>query len=68
MKAGEVKFFRDQAGFGFIQPQGEDEVEVFFHFSEVRESDRPLRRFDSVEFEMGEDRNGRPSAVKIQKL
>ncbi len=66
MKIGEVKFFLDSKGYGFIKD--EDKTEFFFHFSEVRAEDRTLRSLDSVEFEIGEDKNGRPSAVNIKRI
>ena len=35
VKAGVVKWFDEIKGFGFITPDGEDDTDVFVHFSVV---------------------------------
>ena len=64
MPAGKVKWFNEEKGFGFIEPQdgGKD---IFVHHTGLQ--DRPLNEGDEVEFEIGEGRKG-PCAVDVKKL
>lgn len=64
---GQVKFYRVEKGFGFIEPRdgGKD---VFFHVSQVAEGDKfDLKKFDEVEFEMGQSDKG-PCALLIKRI
>jgi cold shock protein len=67
MTTGTVKFYNDQKGYGFIQPDngGKD---VFVHISAVERSGiRGLREGQKVSFELQTDqRNGKTSAVNLQ--
>ena len=67
MPVGTVKFFNDQQGYGFIQPEsgGKD---VFVHVSAVERSGlRGLVEGQKVSFEVETDRrSGKPSAVNLQ--
>ena len=67
MPVGTVKFFNDQKGYGFIQPDsgGKD---VFVHVSAVERSGlRGLVEGQKVSFEVETDRrSGKPSAVNLQ--
>jgi CspA family cold shock protein len=67
MPVGTVKFFNDQKGYGFIQPEngGKD---VFVHVSAVERSGlRGLVEGQKVTFEIETDRrSGKPSAVNLQ--
>ncbi len=67
MQVGTVKFFNDQKGYGFIQPDdgGKD---VFVHVSAVERSGmRGLIEGQKVSFEIETDRrSGKPSAVNLQ--
>jgi cold shock protein len=67
MAIGTVKFFNDQKGYGFIQPDdgGKD---VFVHVSAVERSGmRGLIEGQKVSFEIETDRrSGKPSAVNLQ--
>ncbi|MEJ0052717.1 MAG: cold-shock protein [Methylovirgula sp.] len=67
MATGTVKFFNDQKGYGFIQPDdgGKD---VFVHVSAVERSGlRGLVEGQKVSFEVETDRrSGKPSAVNLQ--
>ncbi|WP_297296911.1 cold-shock protein [uncultured Methylovirgula sp.] len=67
MPVGTVKFFNDQKGYGFIQPEsgGKD---VFVHVSAVERSGlRGLVEGQKVSFEVETDRrSGKPSAVNLQ--
>jgi cold shock protein len=66
MAIGTVKFFNDQKGYGFIQPDdgGKD---VFVHVSAVERSGmRGLIEGQKVSFEVETDRrSGKPSAVNL---
>jgi CspA family cold shock protein len=66
MAIGTVKFFNDQKGYGFIQPDdgGKD---VFVHVSAVERSGlRGLVEGQKVSFEVETDRrSGKPSAVNL---
>ena len=67
MDTGTVKWFNDQKGYGFIQPDsgGKD---VFVHISAVERSGlRGLAEGQKVSFELQEDRRtGKISAVNLQ--
>lgn len=53
MLTGKVKFFNETKGFGFIITD-EDNKEVFFHISAVKDAD-VVREGDKVHFEIGVD-------------
>ncbi|MEX2591228.1 MAG: cold-shock protein [Anditalea sp.] len=63
MATGEVKFFNDTKGFGFITPDagGKD---VFVHRSGTKED---LYEGDKVEYELEQTDRG-PSAVNVTKV
>lgn len=67
MQVGTVKFFNDQKGYGFIQPDngGKD---VFVHVSAVERSGlRGLAEGQKVSFEVETDRrSGKLAAVNLQ--
>ena len=51
MAHGTVKYFNDQKGYGFIVPEGQDESEVYVHFSAIESSGfRTLHEGERVEF------------------
>lgn len=64
---GTVKWFNDQKGFGFIQPNngGND---VFVHISAVeRAGMRSLKEGQSVSFDLQRDpKNGKDSAANLR--
>jgi cold shock protein len=66
MAIGTVKFFNDQKGYGFIQPDdgGKD---VFVHVSAVERSGlRGLVEGQKVSFEIETDRrSGKPAAINL---
>ncbi len=52
-------------GFGFIKAEGEGDL--FFHRSELQGVEfSSLKEGQEVEFEKGQDRDGRPAAVKVR--
>ena len=63
---GTVKWFSDQKGYGFIQPEVGDDV--FVHFSAVEGAGfRSLSEGDRVEFVIGEGKKG-PAAQEVRKI
>ena len=62
-KTGIVKFFNNEKGFGFIEPQngGKD---LFVHASGIVGG--PINDGDTVEYEVGEGKKG-PCAVNVSK-
>ena len=67
MNTGTVKFYNDQKGFGFIQPDdgGKD---VFVHVSAVERAGlRGLNEGQKVVYELEAER-GRTAAVNLQAL
>ncbi|MDP9375887.1 MAG: cold shock domain-containing protein [Chloroflexota bacterium] len=70
MAQGTIKTIRDDRGFGFIAPDG-DNRDIFFHSSAVEDQgfDR-LREGQRVEFEAGTDpRNpGRSRAERVRPV
>ena len=65
MLQGNVKFFNQEKGFGFIKYFGDDgsEKEIFVHITAV-EGEQPLNEGDAVSFEIGEGKKG-PMAVNV---
>jgi CspA family cold shock protein len=65
-KTGEVKWFSNEKGYGFISPtEGED---VFVHHSAIQASGfRTLREGQKVEFSIEESPKG-PRAVNVVPL
>jgi uncharacterized membrane protein YsdA (DUF1294 family)/cold shock CspA family protein len=64
-KIGIIKKWNDEKGFGFIV-SGPNNDEYFFHINSFRNGDkRPFIGLE-VNFEFGEDKNGRTQAVKVR--
>jgi CspA family cold shock protein len=67
MPVGTVKWFNDQKGYGFIQPE-DGSKDVFVHISAVeRAGMRGLNEGQKISFELETDgRSGKQSAVNLQ--
>ena len=66
MPIGVVKFFNEQKGYGFIQPEdgGND---AFVHISAVERSGmRTLQQNQRVSYELEEDRRGKMAATNLK--
>lgn len=65
---GTVKWFSRVKGYGFIQPDGENQEDVFVHFSAIEGSGfRNLDEGERVEFSVEDNPKG-PQAVSVVKL
>lgn len=63
-RRGEVSWFNEQKGFGFIS--AEDGVEVFVHYTEiVRDGFQTLQPGETVTFEMKDAEQG-PKALDVR--
>ncbi|MBL7649009.1 MAG: cold-shock protein [Candidatus Hydrogenedentes bacterium] len=64
MPTGTVKFFNEQKGFGFINPDdgGDD---LFIHISNVSPSEGLLKEGQKVSYEIGQGRKG-PEAREVR--
>ena len=58
MATGVVKWFNNAKGYGFVQPDGQEQ-DVFVHFSSIEmEGYRTLKEGQKVEFEINEGPKG----------
>lgn len=62
MPQGQVKWFNQAKGFGFIEQEGDDDL--FVHITQVEGT---IRDGDTVEFEIGEGPKG-PNAINVRKV
>ena len=68
MAQGTVKWFNNQKGFGFIQPDGGGN-DVFVHISAVERAGlSQLGEGQKISFETETGRNGKASAVNLKVL
>ncbi len=66
MPIGTVKFFNNDKGFGFIQPEGGGN-DAFVHISAVQAAGMTtLNQDQRVSYELENDQRGKTSAVKLQ--
>ena len=72
MARGFVKFFNTLKGYGFIIPEGKVGTaapDVFVHISDVQRSGlTTLSAGQLVEYDLFEDRSGRPSAQNLKLI
>jgi CspA family cold shock protein len=64
MPTGTVKFFNEQKGFGFINPD-EGGNDLFIHISNVDPSEGLLKEGQKVSYEIGQGRKG-PEARSVR--
>jgi len=66
MPIGTVKFFNEDKGFGFIQPDGSGN-DAFVHISAVQMAGmQTLDRDQRISYELEQDKRGKTSAVNLQ--
>jgi CspA family cold shock protein len=66
MPVGTVKFFNENKGYGFIQPD-EGGQDAFVHISSVERSGmRTLRENQRITYELEQDRRGKMAAVNLK--
>jgi CspA family cold shock protein len=66
MPVGTVKWFNEQKGFGFIQPD-EGGADAFVHITAVEKAGmRTLRENQRVAYDLQEDRPGKMSATNLR--
>ena len=66
MTIGTVKFFNNDKGYGFIQPE-DGSSDAFVHISAVEAAGMgTLAQDQRVSYELENDRRGRASAVSLQ--
>ena len=66
MPNGTVKWF-NKKGYGFIEPETENEKDVFVHISQLRSGLFNLDEGDKLTYELETGENGKISAVKLSK-
>lgn len=67
MATGTVKWFNEQKGFGFIEPEGGGD-DLFVHHSNIdAEGYRTLDDGQKVEYEAAEGKKG-PEATKVRPI
>ena len=65
-REGEVSWFNEQKGFGFIT--GDDGVEIFVHYTEImRDGFQTLDSGERVSYEVTDEEIG-PKAVEVRLL
>jgi CspA family cold shock protein len=66
MTTGTVKFFNENKGYGFIQPDGGGQ-DAFVHITAVeRAGMRTLRQDQRVSYDLQQDNRGKTSAVNLK--
>ena len=66
MASGTVKWFNNQKGYGFIQPE-EGGADVFVHISAVEKAGlATLKEGQKVSFETERGRNGKSAATNLR--
>ncbi len=66
MPIGTVKFFNEQKGYGFIQPE-DGSGDAFVHITAVEQAGmRTLDKDQRVSYDLEQDQRGKTSAVNLQ--
>ena len=67
MSVGTVKWFNSTKGYGFIEPE-DGSADVFVHITAVQASGMDgLEEGQKLSFDLEEARNGKTTAVNLQK-
>ncbi|RMG67714.1 MAG: cold-shock protein [Calditrichaeota bacterium] len=68
MPRGKVKWFNDNKGWGFIEPdEGGDDV--FVHYSAInQEGFKTLKKGEVVEYELRPGKDGKQQAANVVKI
>jgi CspA family cold shock protein len=65
MPTGKVKFFNEQKGFGFIEPE-DGGTDAFVHVSAVEAAGmNTLKEGDRLTYELEESKNGKMAATNL---
>lgn len=68
MPTGTVKWYNDQKGYGFIEPQGGGK-DVFVHVSAIEQAGmNELAEGQKVSFEIEKGKNGKDSATALKAV
>lgn len=68
MLKGTVKWFNTKKGYGFIQPET-GEKDIFVHITQLEKSGlRRLMDGQPVNYELYQDRDGKPAATGIKLI
>ena len=70
MPNGNVKWFNEKKGFGFITPEGKDVKDVFVHFSSIKQDKKGFRTLlenEPVSFDIETTEKG-PAAANVVRL
>jgi CspA family cold shock protein len=68
MTTGTVKFFNENKGYGFIQPDGGGQ-DAFVHITAVeRAGMRSLRQDQRINYDLQQDNRGKMSAVNLKPV
>jgi cold shock protein len=66
MPIGTVKFFNEQKGYGFIQPE-DGSGDAFVHITAVEQAGmRTLDKDQRVSYDLEQDQRGKTKAVNLQ--
>ena len=69
MPNGTVKWFNMRKGYGFIEPETENEKDVFVHISAVKNAGLDnLNDGEKLSYELETGDNGKVSAINIKKI
>lgn len=65
---GKVKWFNNQKGFGFLNPEGEESRDIFVHYSAIQgDGYKTLANGQDVEFELTQGPKG-DMALNVVKI
>lgn len=66
MPIGTVKFFNEQKGYGFIQPE-DGSTDAFVHITAVEQAGmRTLDKDQRVSYDLEQDARGKTKAINLQ--